>query len=310
MAGYGAIINGAIGLLGIGNSLSNQSQQQVNYDEQMRFAKYQYEDLKKYNSMKNQVARMRAAGINPALAIGSGQLGTAASSSSMPSAPNFDSLGVGEIGQSIASGIEADSNRLVRSEDAKRLSIDNETRSLKNLKELLEIDKRLESYGIKNDLLREEFKRSLIDTSKHSRRVESEINKANNEANYYDSLTLINNELLNWLPQEKKAEILKIGSEVYRNYSDAKSNRLSAQAAWRNALKQHDIYFDNKEDEEEFIDSVLDAQFSAGNVSETDSRSNNYGIGGFYGELKSGSSTSQTRSRHVYSKRREGKKRY
>lgn len=105
---FGSAVNFGLGLLGIGNSLSNQSQQQSNFDEQMRFAKYQYEDSKKYNSMKNQVARMRAAGINPALAIGSGQLGTAASSSSLPGAPNFDSLGVGEIGQSIASGYTAD----------------------------------------------------------------------------------------------------------------------------------------------------------------------------------------------------------
>ena len=37
------------GMLGIGQSLLNNAQSQQNFNDQMAYSKYQYEDMKKYN---------------------------------------------------------------------------------------------------------------------------------------------------------------------------------------------------------------------------------------------------------------------
>lgn len=60
----------ALGVGGIASSLINNAHSQSNYNAQMDFSRYQYEDSKRYNSAQAQVQRLRAAGISPALAFG------------------------------------------------------------------------------------------------------------------------------------------------------------------------------------------------------------------------------------------------
>ena len=148
---FSAIASAGLGLLGIGNQLSNQSQQQRNFEEQMKFARYQYEDSKRYNSMPEQVKRMRVAGINPALAISSGQLGTSSSMASQPSAPNFDSLPVGDIMNGASSLLGVGSLNRLNNSRASAQEIDNITRNIKNWQEIDNMREEWQklAYGIK-----------------------------------------------------------------------------------------------------------------------------------------------------------------
>lgn len=66
--GLGAI-SGLASFLGA-NSQNAAAQRQ--FAENMRFQKYQYEDMKRYQSYSNQVREMRKAGLNPALLFGNG----------------------------------------------------------------------------------------------------------------------------------------------------------------------------------------------------------------------------------------------
>lgn len=106
-------------LLGIGGLISNSSANDIaqqNFREQMDFARYQYQDLKKFNSPMNQVKMLRAAGLNPALTFGNGV--QSASGISQPS-PNpqipLDLAGLSSFGsltnQLFNSDVERDKTR-------------------------------------------------------------------------------------------------------------------------------------------------------------------------------------------------------
>lgn len=85
----GAAIMGGSALLGTGfnaffqNKANNIAQKQ--FRESMNMQKYQYEDMKRYNSPENQVSMMRRAGINPALAYYGGSSPSTVSATSAPS---------------------------------------------------------------------------------------------------------------------------------------------------------------------------------------------------------------------------------
>lgn len=69
-----AAIGAGTSILGSALSFASASRQNALAKEQfnrsMNFARYQYEDMKHYNSPENQLRLMRQAGLNPALAIG------------------------------------------------------------------------------------------------------------------------------------------------------------------------------------------------------------------------------------------------
>lgn len=263
LSGIGSI---AGSVLGIGSTLINNAQSQENFNEQMNFARYQYEDSKKYNSMQEQVKRMRAAGINPALAISQGQLGTAASSVGQPSAPSFDSVPAGDLMQGVSSLVSSSSQNRHNIALSEREEINNQYLRYKNIGEILTLQKELEKRGIDNKLLDEELKRSIIRTGQYTKELSSNRELAQKQANYYDSLQLINQEKLNWLPQEKRAAILVAASEHYKNYATGKASLEEASAATRQSLKQNGIYFKDKKQEDDYVDAVIDAMAASGYV--------------------------------------------
>lgn len=239
---FGDVASAGLGLLGLGNSLFNQSQQQANFEEQMRFAKYQYEDSKKYNSMPAQVARMRAAGINPALAIGSGQLGSVSSPVSEPSAPTPVSLGVGDIMNGMSSLRSSDS--LIRQQDADAVGkeIDNSSKGALNTLKILEGVERVKNLSYINkkekfladkieDTWLADYNNKVFDTSFKSAQARNQESQAN-----------LNEELLNQakFKTDKQSilfnkEIAELDSRIFSNYVMARSSGLSAQAAMQSA---------------------------------------------------------------------------
>ena len=84
--------------------LNNNAAQQSNaearrqFDLNYQFQRYQYEDMKRYNSYKNQVLMMRQAGLNPAMMFGAGAspIGASSVGGVAPTAsrvtPNYDFL--------------------------------------------------------------------------------------------------------------------------------------------------------------------------------------------------------------------------
>lgn len=113
---------GGIGLLaGTASNVANNIRQQRNFNQQMQFAKYQYENSKYWNSYQNQVKQMRAAGINPALSFGQGsQSVSAVSQPSAPSTIPLDMNGLNSFANTIAS-TDANVNKTKAETDVEKL---------------------------------------------------------------------------------------------------------------------------------------------------------------------------------------------
>ena len=239
---FAALASTGLGLLGIGNQLSNQAQQQENFNEQMKFARYQYEDSKRYNSMSEQVKRMRAAGINPALAISSGQLGTSSSMASQPSAPNFDSLPVGDIMQGASSLLGVGSLNRLNTAKAVGEETDNQTRMLKNGLTLMEMMERVRNLSYLNkkdkflldklpdtwlaDYNHKVFQTNLFDAQ--ARNQEQQNNLTSELVDQAKFKTQKQQELFS-------KEMAEADSRIFNNYMSARAAGLSAEAAMQQA---------------------------------------------------------------------------
>lgn len=317
-------------LLGIGNSLALQGQQQANFDEQMRFQKYMYEDSKRYNSMKNQVARMRSAGINPALALGAGQLGSVVSPSGQPSAPSFDGLGIGDTLGGLASLESAESQKEVYAEDAKRIKIDNMTRLTKNSIDIMESIAKLRKLGIETDNAEELLKQNMFVTQHQQEQFDATIKKLTAEANFLDSQSY-NNQILSaklgfevaHQAEEFTKRMNLLDKQAYNAYWTAIAANKSAEAARTSAAA---VYYDahkilgipeGKIDSDNWNSIVvgkLDALAAQGYIQESESTSNDTGFdfgSSVYGKVGASNkhSTSKTTNKKVYGTK-PGKKRY
>lgn len=134
----GSLIGGA---LGVASNLINNAQQQSMYDTSLNWQKFQYQDMKKYNSAQQQVMRLRGAGINPSLAFGS-DTGTAQATSS-PGAANtqpLDMNGLAAIAQNIelnaAQRRNLDANTAKASEETEGVKTENAFKVEQNLSQL------------------------------------------------------------------------------------------------------------------------------------------------------------------------------
>lgn len=135
-----ALVTGATSFLS--NAVTNNANKKLN-EKMLSFQKYQYEDMKKYNSMKEQVKRMRDAGVNPALALGAGQLGTPATGVSSPSATPMESPDLSGAASMVSQGFQMhqqqpliDANVEKTKAEAQNQQINNTTQLSKNIAEI------------------------------------------------------------------------------------------------------------------------------------------------------------------------------
>lgn len=126
----------------ISNAVTNNANKKLN-EKMLEFQKYQYEDMKKYNSMKEQVKRMREAGVNPALALGAGQLGTPASGVSSPSQTPMEAPDLSGAASMVSQGFQMhlqqpliDANVEKTRAEAQNQQINNTTQLSKNIAEI------------------------------------------------------------------------------------------------------------------------------------------------------------------------------
>ena len=126
----------------ISNAVTNNANKKLN-EKMLEFQKYQYEDMKKYNSMKEQVKRMREAGVNPALALGAGQLGTPATGVSSPSQTPMEAPDLSGAASMVSQGFQMhqqqpliDANVEKTRAEAQNQQINNTTQLSKNIAEI------------------------------------------------------------------------------------------------------------------------------------------------------------------------------
>ena len=155
----------------VGNLLSHGSQKSANranlqiaqmnnefnakmMEKQMQYNTEMWNKENQYNSAKNQVARLREAGLNPYLALGhSGQAGSvgsvtppqAQSVTMNPTSWNFDKIA------DVVQAYEANSmHKALNDAQVTALQIDNQTRALKNLSELNKLQEDTNNVRLRN----------------------------------------------------------------------------------------------------------------------------------------------------------------
>lgn len=311
-----AVVSGGLGLLGLGSNMASNHQAQKNFREQMNFAKYQYEDQKKYNSMQSQVARMRAAGINPALAIGSGQLGTAGSSVGSPSSPSFNPIDGAAVGSSVAAGLDADATKHLQDVQAQKISVETLTQLARDLADLY--NKRANTKLTEKDSQRlDQVIKGLEFAVTHQEetytneqnRIKAETDNYKADERYKKSLAAYKDLEAMYIPAEKKAAIENVKALTRKAYADAISNRMSAEAAresakaaMRNAMKDDGIFFNDtpvgRQQRNDFIEAYIDATEARSYVQESNSASGGFHAGA-KGLIEAGGNSSRSQSKAV-----------
>lgn len=202
----GGLASGGLSL--IGNYITNKQNAVMN-DKLLAFQKYQYEDLKKYNSMSQQVKRMRDAGVNPALALGAGQLGTPVSSVGSPSAtpmesPSFDSVMQGFQMQQQQPLIDANTEKTKA--EAQNQQINNTTQLSKNIAEIGAI-------LAKSDVDKET--RELLKQQQEQMRIQLQYLNQNeaNKAHILQVQSDFSESNANWDNEYKRLSVALLGSE-------------------------------------------------------------------------------------------------
>ena len=91
--GIGSVLGSVGSTIGSIHSANVQNEEaRRQFDASLAWSKYQYNDMKQYNSPKNQLRLMREAGLNPALALGQLPSSAAVGSSSPGATASYNHL--------------------------------------------------------------------------------------------------------------------------------------------------------------------------------------------------------------------------
>lgn len=196
----------------ISNAVTNNANKKLN-EKMLEFQKYQYEDLKKYNSMKEQVKRMREAGVNPALALGAGQLGTPASGVSSPSQTPMEAPDLSGASSLVSQGFQLhqqqpliDANVEKTKAEAQNQQINNTTQLSKNIAEIGAI-------LAKSDVDKET--KQLLQQQQEQMRIQLQYLNQNeaNKAHILQVQSDFSESNANWDNEYKRMSVALLGSE-------------------------------------------------------------------------------------------------
>ena len=196
----------------ISNAVTNNANKKLN-QKMLEFQKYQYEDMKKYNSMKEQVKRMRDAGVNPALALGAGQLGTPATGVSSPSQTPMEAPDLSGATSMVSQGFQMhqqqpliDANVEKTKAEAQNQQINNTTQLSKNIAEIGAILAKSDVDKETKELLKQQQEQMRIQLQYLN---QNEANKAHIlqvQSDFSDSNA-------NWDNEYKRMSVSLLGSE-------------------------------------------------------------------------------------------------
>lgn len=267
----GSLISGGLGFLG--SMLGASSQSSVNkrmaamYEKSLAFNKYQYEDSKRYNSLPNQVNLMRQAGVNPALALGSGVSSSSASPVGAPSPASQSGVDYSSYLNSALTPFGSaeklnqsqqnlnDTNASKANEEAIGQSIENRWIGAKRLSEIYNLD--ISSEEKKHLIDTQKLTNSYLEQSLGDRLWEqkwrSELVRADAAASLLNSA---------FLPTLQNAQLNNLVAQTALAYSQGKATLTQAHAAImnaRNAVARTDAEFgDTSEKRAKYSRAVFD----------------------------------------------------
>lgn len=196
----------------ISNAVTNNANKKLN-EKMLEFQKFQYEDMKKYNSMKEQVKRMREAGVNPALALGAGQLGSPATGVSSPSQTPMEAPDLSGAASMVSQGFQMhqqqpliDANVEKTRAEAQNQQINNTTQLSKNIAEIGAI-------LAKSDVDKET--RELLKQQQEQMRIQLQYLNQNeaNKAHILQVQSDFSESNANWDNEYKRMSVALLGSE-------------------------------------------------------------------------------------------------
>lgn len=263
----GLILAGTAGLSALGQGLGFLSQSRANeqnmemFNRSLEFQKYMYEDTKHYNSAVEQVKRLRAAGINPAFAMGALSAGQT-TAGSPPSANPQQPYNFGELG-GVASGLVNDlaQRELLQAQKSKiqnessALEIDNSFRRENWLSTLYNRDMDSWTKEKASDLQK-------LDIQFQTQSMKNRLLKLEYETQYQDALLTAQDITNQYLPSQLAETCAELIARQYANYATGRASLKSANAAIMQAMNQMHAfdaqYGGSPEDRGKFFKANLD----------------------------------------------------
>lgn len=262
----GGLMLGGLGLNA--QTQANQQNMQLNR-ELLDFQKYQYYDQKRYNSIAEQTRRMRAAGLNPALLMQNGMVGTSGSAVGSPSVNPMQPLDFGAVGSSIADMANSFSQQDVNSSiigkneaDKAKTEADTIAQSIDNLfkydKEHFGLEK-LKAEGFRTGYLAKlaenevKFANDTLKSRVQQQKIQTEI-----MANKFEADVLVRG----YLPDTISADLsLKLAQEklAYKmGYASLKTAMANVMDAYTRRAQMSASYGSNPQERSEFFKATMD----------------------------------------------------
>lgn len=194
------------------NYFTNKANAALN-EKMLAFQKYQYEDMKKYNSMIEQVKRMREAGVNPALALGAGQLGTPASGVSSPSQTPMEAPDFSGAASMVSQGFQLQQQQPLIDANVKKTEAEAQNQQINNSTQLSKNIAEIGAILAKSDVDKET--RELLKQQQEQMRIQLQYLNQNeaNKAHILQVQSDFSESNANWDNEYKRMSVGLLGSE-------------------------------------------------------------------------------------------------
>ncbi len=196
----------------ISNAVTNNANKKLN-EKMLEFQKYQYEDMKQYNSMKEQVKRMREAGVNPALALGAGQLGTPASGVSSPSQTPMEVPDLSSAASMVSQGFQMHQQQPLIDANVEKIKADAQNQQINNTTQLSKNIAEIGAILAKSDVDKET--KQLLKQQQEQMRIQLQYLNQNeaNKAHILQVQSAFSESNANWDNEYKRMSVSLLGSE-------------------------------------------------------------------------------------------------
>lgn len=269
----GAIGAGLQGMSTLGSFFAARdqtSEARRQFDESMRFQRYQYDDMKRYNSPENQVRLMRKAGFNPALmASNLGQSTAVGVSSPSPTASSAlpDFSGLSAAGGTLSQLSVMDSEASVNFANATKALLESYEQGITN--KYADERNRFFNRGLnfQNDLTYQNYLNAQTLGTLQERTMASQIQQQYYAAETAKAQQGYQVKLLNSFDEEFAARISQIYASAYNAVLSGQASIKQAAAAVMNAQTTKDAmsaqFGSNAKERSDFFKLTMDGLWAA-----------------------------------------------
>lgn len=270
-----------LGLFGI------QSQQSANaanarFNQQLLdFQKYQYSDMKRYNSIQEQVRRMRSAGLNPALLLQNGTTGMQQSAVGSPSANPMTGIDVSGVGSAVSDITNLGSDLSLKRTQQQNIEANTANTEQDTIDKTFsnEFARDMYKYGLeklKKGISLSDSEKSLMDARTRlfgleAQYAESTMQNRINQQKYEMEITAAEMQARQiaaaYVAPQIQASIQRDIAQAYYSVLSGRASVGQAHAALMHATNEKNAfdaqYGSTKEDRAEFFNATLDALLAA-----------------------------------------------